>query len=456
MASSAKHTHSRLPNATSTKPYWRSQLHDLDEFRSSETVPEIVDVAIIGGGLAGACTAYHLLSGAKNEGSHIEQSNIAIFEARQACSGATGRNGGHTKLAPVMISKFATQYGAGAAVNFALFLRELMHKLKACAESIIVSDTDEGTPGDGSSSRTLAQECELLITRSWDVFLDENHAADVEKEWNQAVSGIRELARKDNRERDVEWLGDIQFLKGPIAEQVSCKIYKRLLNSAETRQVTSIRGAKAALACPAMTLWPYKFVLGLLSHVVQLGVKLYTLTPVMRIERVSEKESDMALSTIGLTRLHTPRGITLARKVVFSSNAYVSALLEQYENTIIPGRGTACHIVRTPSASSNSGDSARIPSVPDYTRLVNTYNINGGPSSREYLVPQPDGSIVLGGGQPLYRADKDIWYDMIDDGTLIPGVQERWFEGYMGRHFHGWDKEGTEEKIDHIWTGSKC
>lgn len=44
---------------------------------------------------------------------------------------------------------------------------------------------------------------------------------------------------------------------------------------------------------------------------------------------------------------------------------------------------------------------------------------------------------------------------MVDNGTLIEGVQERWFEGYMGRHFRGWDVNGKDEKIDRIWTGSK-
>lgn len=70
-------------------------------------------------------------------------------------------------------------------------------------------------------------------------------------------------------------------------------------------------------------------------------------------------------------------------------------------------------------------------------------------------MPRPDGSIILGGGQPLYRGDESVWYDMVDDGTLIEGVKERWFEGYMGRHFHGWDVDGKDEKIDRIWTGSK-
>ncbi|TVY75570.1 hypothetical protein LSUE1_G004619 [Lachnellula suecica] len=435
MASSAKHAHSRFPNATSTTPHWRTQIHDLDEFRSSETVPSIVDVAIIGGGLAGASTAYHLLAGVGTENPTKAAPSIAIFEARQACSGATGRNGGHTKQAPLAVAKFASKHGPRAGLDFALFLGELMRKMRACAESIFITDSLDDEKGSGSSSsKTVAHECEMLRTRSWDVIIDEQQAADVEKEWSQTVAAMKAAAKEDGRERDLQWLGDVQFLKGEIVEQV-----------------TSIRGAKAALSCPAISLWPYKFVMGLLQHVIRLGVELYTLTPVTKIERVSEEEAGQnisASSTNGFTALHTPRGITLARKVVFASNAYAANLLPQFQNTIVPVRGTACRIVRSTSTSS----SATAP-APNYARLINTYNIYGSPTSREYLVPRPDGSIILGGGQPLYRDDKSVWYDMVDDGSLIEGVRERWFEGYMGKYFHGWDPEGKDEKIDRIWTG---
>lgn len=220
MGSFTEQTHPRLPIATSTTSYWRTQLHGLDEFCSSETVPRIVDVAIIGGGLSGACTAYHLLAG--TDKSATSAPDIAIFEARQACSGAIGRNGGHTKLTPLGISKFAAEYGPAAASDFALFIRELLSKMRACAESIVVTDTlaDEHHHRN-SSSRTLAAECEMLVRRSWDVYLDEHQAAAVEKEWNEIVSGMREVARQEGREHDLDWLGDVQFLKGGKVEQVS-------------------------------------------------------------------------------------------------------------------------------------------------------------------------------------------------------------------------------------------
>lgn len=221
MVSSTDQAHPRLPNATSTTPYWRTQPHSLDEFCSSSTVPDFVDVAIVGGGIAGASTAYHLLIGP--DGSpYPSPPSIAIFEARQACSGATGRNGGHTKLGPVYLAGCNKKHGPAATLHLALFVRKLLREMRACAESIVVDDTTkDGTSHTNTPGRTLAEECEMLATKSWDVFLDETQAIETEREWKEAVRGMKEVAKKEGREQDLDWLGDVQFLRKGSAEQVS-------------------------------------------------------------------------------------------------------------------------------------------------------------------------------------------------------------------------------------------
>jgi ribulose 1,5-bisphosphate synthetase/thiazole synthase len=78
-----------LPVANPTTAYWLAKPHHLASYRSSDTVPKQCDIAIIGTGMAGVATAYHLLSRAKPE----NRPKIVLFEARQVCSGATGRNG---------------------------------------------------------------------------------------------------------------------------------------------------------------------------------------------------------------------------------------------------------------------------------------------------------------------------------------------------------------------------
>lgn len=71
--------------------FWRSQPDTLDNYRSTECLPESSDIVIIGAGYTGAATAYHCL--AQSQNAQAKSPSIVILEARQACSGATGRNG---------------------------------------------------------------------------------------------------------------------------------------------------------------------------------------------------------------------------------------------------------------------------------------------------------------------------------------------------------------------------
>ena len=75
------------PNPDSTLPFWRTEPHELDNHRSSDKLPTECDVVIIGAGYAGIATAYHLYD------DNPSPPSIVLLEARQACSGATARNG---------------------------------------------------------------------------------------------------------------------------------------------------------------------------------------------------------------------------------------------------------------------------------------------------------------------------------------------------------------------------
>ena len=75
------------PSSDSTLPFWRTEPHELDNYRSSEELPTECDLVIIGAGYAGTATAYHLYDDNPSPPSTV------LLEARQACSGATARNG---------------------------------------------------------------------------------------------------------------------------------------------------------------------------------------------------------------------------------------------------------------------------------------------------------------------------------------------------------------------------
>lgn len=88
-----------LPVKESTLPFWRTQLHELDSHRSTENLPLECDLIVIGAGYAGVSTLYHLL----NSGDAPDPSSIVMLEAREACSGASGRNGKKRPPPPLFI-----------------------------------------------------------------------------------------------------------------------------------------------------------------------------------------------------------------------------------------------------------------------------------------------------------------------------------------------------------------
>ncbi|KAK8915040.1 hypothetical protein H634G_08343 [Metarhizium anisopliae BRIP 53293] len=78
---------SGLPTPDSTHSYWhREPSAVLLGHRTTEKLPPAADVIVVGSGITGAFAARELA----NEGR-----NVLLLEAREACWGATGRNGGH-------------------------------------------------------------------------------------------------------------------------------------------------------------------------------------------------------------------------------------------------------------------------------------------------------------------------------------------------------------------------
>lgn len=102
-----------------TKPFWRTSLHPLDSHQGTPDLPSETDILIIGGGYAGASAAYHLFP--ENQTSNLPR--VVLLEARELCSGATGRNGmlckGKCALIPCSNSKPSRGSSqAGSLLNY--------------------------------------------------------------------------------------------------------------------------------------------------------------------------------------------------------------------------------------------------------------------------------------------------------------------------------------------------
>lgn len=82
-----------LPRANPTTSYWQDPPDVIADLRSTAHLPDKADVVIIGSGISGAAIAWNLLhpSGVGDDSNNDH--SVVMLEARQACSGATGRNG---------------------------------------------------------------------------------------------------------------------------------------------------------------------------------------------------------------------------------------------------------------------------------------------------------------------------------------------------------------------------
>jgi glycine/D-amino acid oxidase-like deaminating enzyme len=88
--------------------------------------------------------------------------------------------------------------------------------------------------------------------------------------------------------------------------------------------------AKNSYGWQAATLNPAKLTLSIHTENESLGgYQLYSWAPV---HQVTDGEG-------GKWKVHTPRGVVLAEKVIFATNAYSQALIPELEGLITPMRG---------------------------------------------------------------------------------------------------------------------
>ncbi|CAG9993032.1 unnamed protein product [Clonostachys byssicola] len=363
-----------LPHEKSTQPFWLTAPENLHDYRSTESLPNKVDIVIVGGGYCAAALITHVL-----EQSGQNPPSILVLEARQLASGATGRNGGHIKPDPYWhASHLVEQHGFEAAMELAQFETDNLNAVKAYVEKERI-------------------DCDLIVTRSCDVhFSHQRHDKAKAALSKFQAAGVR--ASQD------------AFEVGP--------------KYAET--VSGVKGAKGCITFPAAHLWPYKLVHHLFQRAVRLGVNLQSNTPVLKIADSPD--------SAGRWTLATARGKVSAAKVVVATNAYTAALLPEYKDQIIPYRATSCHITTSGTAP----------------LLTNTYALRFTDWDHDYLIPRPDGSIIVGGARSVYYHDKDAWYNNSDDSTLVEEAR-KYFDDYMQRHFIGWEDSGAH--VEKIWTG---
>ncbi|VUC24910.1 unnamed protein product [Clonostachys rosea] len=272
-----------FPVPDATLPFWRTDLHQLDTHRSTAELPQKCDVLIIGSGLSGAATAYHILD------NNPSPPSMVILEARQACSGATARNGGHVK--PDLyyrVPQYVRLYGKQAAADMALFEMNHVQAVKDLVEKESI-------------------DCDFVLTRAFDVILDPELAKKTKKEFDQLVS------------EGFPTIKDVWYAPAAAAQAL-----------------TGVKDAQCAFSFTVASLWPYKLVTHLLSLAVKRGVNLQTHTPVTSVSETQDAH--------GYWLVTTPRGVIKAKKIIFATNGYTAGIVPQFREKIIPVRGICSRI----------------------------------------------------------------------------------------------------------------
>ena len=142
----------------------------------------------------------------------------------------------------------------------------------------------------------------------------------------------------------------------------------------------------------------------------------------------------------GMNTVTTPRGSIRAKTIIFATNAYTSGIAPEYYQKIVPTKAANSH-VHVPK------DTAHPP-----PHLNHTYGLSYANGYRDYLIPRPDGGVICGGGKHTYGEQKELWFNVCDDSTVVEATRKH-FETVMQENFIGWERSGAE--VDYLWSGSK-
>ncbi|KAF2660311.1 FAD dependent oxidoreductase [Lophiostoma macrostomum CBS 122681] len=271
-----KHARSTLPTPTSTNSFWHTEPNEfLLGHRTTADLPSQADIVIVGSGITGTSVARFL-----SEDDRAKGKSIVLLEAREACWGATGRNGGHCQ--PLLFTR---------GPEVAAF--EL--KNVSAVSSYIKS-------------------------------------ASVPCEW-RSVSGCMTLWRPEILSAVQRALSKLSHLAPDIATRV------RLITDKDELRAHRVDPAclGATLTAGAGSLWPYKLVTHILESLVKGGkLNLQTSTPVTEISSSTTSATDKGVTHT----LTTPRGAISTSTVILATNGYTSALLPSFADLIVPVRGS--------------------------------------------------------------------------------------------------------------------
>ncbi|KAK6364961.1 hypothetical protein LTS17_011657 [Exophiala oligosperma] len=289
-----------LPSKQPSTSAWQEPPGPIAQIQSQH-LPDAVDIVIIGSGLTGCGVAHTLLNHPAAARLHI-----TVLEARNAVSGATGRNGGHlVSNAAELVPGLVADFGPEEAAKVARFSEAAIIRLKEIVDGLDKADHE-------------ASEFRHVVS----------------------TMGFHDQETFESSKRAIELLQKIAPSTGVLnhniisAEEAIEKYrYRDVVGGAEQH------GAAA--------LWPYRMLTAVYKDLLNRYQGRFTLetnTPALSIESgvpISDGDS--------LYIIETPRGQIRSRKVIHCTNGYAGHLIPKLRGSLYPLRGTMS--VQKPSAS---------------------------------------------------------------------------------------------------------
>ncbi|KAG1740795.1 FAD dependent oxidoreductase [Suillus paluster] len=358
-------------------------------------LPAHADFVIIGSGITGTAHA---------DGHNV---TVLVLEARDACSGATGRNGGH--ISPPLYHDYPSlkrDHGQAVAQKMIKFRLAHLQELRSAAEQ-------EG----------ILAESQWREVESVDVFYD---------------SDLFEKAK-----------AKVQKYKADLPFEAE---HHQVHEAHEA--IEKFRLAPDTLGCissSAGAIHPYQFVTGILAKLLSRYPDTFSLCTNTPCTSISPPTSNTPYYT-----LSTPRGIITTPHVIHATNGWASTLLEKLRAKIVPFRGNMS--AQRPGQSLPIPQSTTHRSFIFYTRAI----------GYDYLTQLPTGEheLMLGGG---FAQDGDEGYEAMgntDDtsyskriGAHLSGVLPQYFgEDNWGKESVLMDEgedagEWAEGRVKALWSG---
>ncbi|KAJ5089439.1 FAD dependent oxidoreductase superfamily protein [Penicillium argentinense] len=277
-----------LPSPNPTPSLWQQPPHPTVA-KIQSNLAEETDIVVIGSGVTGCGAAHALLHHSGAEGLRI-----TVLEARETCSGATGRNGGH--IGSNIIEKlpgYVETHGIDAAIESARFSEANAARLLELAASLDYSEREaielrKVVSGCATSSPETLESFKLAVNLYNDSY----------------PGGLFKFKTVEDRERIKEFAFQDNVVG--LIEQ---------------------HGAAA--------LWPYRLFTAIFENLLRKFEGRFTLQTNTPVETIQYEETQSPPYS-----LVTPRGTIRAHKIIHCTNGFAGHLLPNLVGRLFPLRGT--------------------------------------------------------------------------------------------------------------------